>query len=140
MYCDLTDVQALNAKRQYSASSTPTSTQVGTLMAQIATEIDMAMSSRGYAVPVTSPTELVAVLSTINAYGAAALAEQSMFPETVEKGSTPHWKMLWDAYRGWLVDLKAGVIPASLAGNKVGGDTDEIDDPKFSISESVRQF
>jgi hypothetical protein len=140
MYCDLTDVQALNAKRVYSAISTPTATQVGTLMAQIATEIDMALSCGGYTVPVTSPTELVNVLKTINAYGAAALAEQAMFPETVERGSTPHWKMLWDSYRAWLADLKAGIIPASLAGNKVGGDSAEIDEPKFSISESVRQF
>jgi hypothetical protein len=140
-YASLTDIQALNPKRQYGSLSTPTTTQVDLLIGQISSEIDMVMSLR-YTLPITDTT-LLAVLQTINAYGAAALAEQAMFPETVEKGSTPHWKMLWDAYQGWLKELKEGIVPLVLAGSNIGSDLDsgeEIDPPKFSMSESVRQF
>lgn len=141
-YCNLSDVQALNAKRVYGATSTPTATQVLTLIDQVATEIDMVLSVRGYTVPVTTAGTLLSFLKTLNAQGAAALAEQAMFPETGEPGATPHWKMLWAIYQGWIKDLKAGVIPETSSGlhSDIDDLTEELDGPKFSMDETVRQF
>ncbi len=142
-YASLSDIQALNPKRTHDATSTPSSTQVTALMVQVAVEIDAVLEAQGYTVPVTTPTNFVAVLKAINAYGAAALAELGMFPETSEMGSTPHWKALNDKYNEWMKSLRAGEIPPDLgistAAQKVGGyytdvaDQDDYPDPIFTI-------
>ncbi len=147
-YCSLSDVQALNPKRTYDADSTPTSTQVTTLINQIAVEIDAVLEAQGYTVPVTTPANFVNALKAINAYGAAALAEMGMFPETSEMGSTPHWKALNDKYNEWMKHLRAGEVPPELgAGEMVGGyytdaceDTENYPDPKFRIRSEDKDF
>ena len=113
-YCSITDVQALLPKRTFSATSTPTTTQVNALIDQIAVEIDAVLESQGYTVPATTPANFVNFLKYVNAYGAGALAEAGMFPETTDKGETPHWKVLDDKYKGWMESLEAGKIPPSL--------------------------
>jgi len=149
-YCTSTEVQNLNPKRTYSATSTPTSTQVGLLIDQIAVEIDAVLEAQGYTVPVTTPTNFVNVLKAINAYGAAALAEAGMFPEVSEMGSTPHWKVLNDKYNEWMKALRAGEIPPDLAtgaaAEMVGSyyhsmeDQDEFPEPKFRIRSEDKEF
>lgn len=138
-YCALSDVQALNPKRTYDDNSEPTSTQVGTLITQTAVEIDAVLQAQGYTVPITTPTNFVNFLKMVNAYGAASLAEMGMFPEISEKGSTPHWKVLWDTYKGWLKALRDGETPFDVA--TLGGDAssfyhemedqDDFPDPAF---------
>ncbi len=148
-YCSTTDVQALNPKQTYSANSTPTSTQVTALIAQVAVEIDAILEAKGYTVPVTTPANFVNVLKAVNAYGAAALAEMGMFPDTSEMGSTPHWKILNDKYNEWLKRLEAGDIPPALAPSveNVGGyytdvetDTENYPDPVFRVNENDLNF
>lgn len=139
-YCLLSDVQTLNTKRTYSASTTPTLTQVQTYIDLIASEIDIALTGRGYGVPVASPAALVAALKFVNALGAAAMAEQAMFPETVEKGSTPHSTVLEKKYKELLAKLERGDWTASAEGASVGSlytdpatDQENYPEPKFGI-------
>lgn len=151
-YCTITDVQALNAQRTYSATTKPTTTQVTALIAQIATEIDAVLAAKGYTIPVATPTTFVTFLATVNAYGAGALAEAAMFPETSEMGSTPHWKVLQAKYDAWLkLLIDGGVIPASMSageeGENVGGayldgdnKGDDYPEPIFRISANDKDF
>ncbi|MCK9569882.1 hypothetical protein M0R72_13140 [Candidatus Pacearchaeota archaeon] len=151
-YCTITDVQALNPKRTYSTTTTPTTTQVTALIDRIASEIDAVLAAKGYTIPVTTPTTFVTFLKTVNAYGAGALAEAAMFPETSEAGSTPHWKMLQTKYDAWMkLLIDGGAIPASMAadaeGESVGGayldgdnKGDAYPEPIFRISANDKDF
>lgn len=150
-YASLTDVQSLNPKRTYSATSTPSSTQVEALINLIYGQINNVLSSQGYIVPVTTPSELVTALQLLNAAGAAAMAEMGMFPETSDKGSTPHWKALWEMYQDGLESLRKGEIPAGLgkiseelaAGSLYTSgaiESDHYPEPVFRISGSDKEF
>ncbi len=115
-YCTSSDLAVHTPKRTYGASTTPTSTQVSTYCDMVSAEIDAVLEAKGYTVPVTSPTNFVNLLKYIASYGAAALAEHAMFPETSEMGQTPSWKMLQAIYKDWLAKLADGtIIPASLS-------------------------
>jgi len=50
----------------------------------------------------------------LNAYGAGAMAEAGMFPETADVGSTPHWKILEAKYKDWMDKLENGKIDPYL--------------------------
>jgi hypothetical protein len=149
-YCTLSDVRSLNPTREYSPTSTPSEEQVEALITQIAAEIDAVLQAQGYTVPVTTPANFVIALKAINAYGAAALAEMGMFPETSEMGSTPHWKTLNEKYENWMKALRNGEIPPELsagtAGEMVGGyytdaaDQSEFPDPAFRKKDTDLQF
>lgn len=151
-YCTITDVQALNAQRTYGATTKPTTTQVTALIDQIAAEIDAVLAAKGFTIPVTTPTTFVTFLAAVNAYGAGALAEASMFPELSDAGSTPHWKVLLAKYDAWMKLLIDGsAIPASLdagtEGENVGGSYldgdnsgDDYPEPIFRISANDKDF
>jgi len=112
-YCTITDVQALNPKRTYNVSSTPTNTQVEAIIDQVAAEIDTVLMGRSISVPVTSPSQFVAFLKGLNAHGAAAMAEMGMFPEALGMGATPHGQRLWNIYNKMLDRLRTGDLPAA---------------------------
>lgn len=146
-YCIVSDVQGLNPKREYSPTSTPNLAQVNTLIDTISDEIDLVLSSAGYTVPATG-TAFVSALKRINAYGAAALAEMAMFPESSGMGETPHWKILLQIYQGWIKSLQEGKVPADLdvgaplpvgSNYTVSGLTD-FPDPVFRKSEANLPF
>jgi len=105
-YCTITEVQGQNPKRTYSATSTPTTTQVTEFVTQIANEIDSILLGMGITVPVTTPTELVGFLELLNAYGAAALAEMAMFPESTGPGASVHGQQLYTMYQAGLKRLE----------------------------------
>ncbi len=113
-YCTITDLQGVNPKRTYSATSTPTQTQVETHIANIAAEIDTVLLGRGLTVPVTTPAQLVAFLKQTNAVGAAAMAEFGMFPEASGMGSTPQGQRLWTVYTKALDFLRTGRLPTAV--------------------------
>jgi len=113
-YCAIADVRALNPKRTYSSSSTPTQTQVEGFITQIANEIDSILSSRGLTVPVTAPAHFLAHLEQVNAYGAAALAEMAMFPEAGMPGGTPQGSNYWAIYEKARTRLEKGDLPVSV--------------------------
>ena len=149
-YCTITDVQSLNPKRTYGATTTPSTTQVNSLIDLIYGQINTVLESQGYTTPVTEPASLVTALQLLNAQGAAAMSEMGMF-SAQEKGSTPHWKVLWEAYQDGLESLRKGQVPQSLgkggdalnAGSLyTAADTDQDDypEPVFSIDPDSRQF
>ena len=146
-YCTITDIQTINPQRTYSATSKPTATQVNSIMDLIAADIDVILGAKGYTTPVTTPDAFLNWLKLLNAYGAAAEVEASMFPETVEKGSTPHSMDLLKKYEKRLTMLKSGeVTPISISGNDVSSfyhvmsDQDEFPAPAFRKSDSDLQF
>lgn len=148
-YCAVEDVVALNPKRTYNSSSTPTSTQLETFIDFIGAQIDVILMSLGYSGTVTAPAEFVTVLKFLNALGAGALAEHAMFPETTEKGSTPHAAVLQTQYEKGLARLKAGEIPYDLAKpdlQNIGGyysemaDQDDFPEPAFRKREEDLRF
>lgn len=112
-YCTITNVQALNPKRTYDASSTPTLTQVTAFLSRISEELDAILAGRGYTVPLTAPASLLAFLTHVNALGAAALSEQAMFPESAKPGVSTHGGMLWQQYEDAKKLLKEGSLPTS---------------------------
>jgi hypothetical protein len=137
-YCTITDVQTVNAKRTYSATTTPTTTQVNSLIDFIAADIDGILAAKRYTTPVTEPTAFVNWLKWLNALGAAAEAEAAMYPEAVEKGSTPHEANLRQKYEDRLEMLVDGKItPQSIRGEDVSSfyhvmeDQDDFPDPAF---------
>jgi hypothetical protein len=113
-YCTITDVRGKNPKQTYSASSTPTQTQVEQFITDIAVEIDNVLQSLGYAIPVTTPANFVNHLKQVNANGAAALADMAMFPDSPE-GTSPYGKQLYSIYQKQLAALRNGEIPADLS-------------------------
>ena len=113
-YAALADVQAINPKRSYSASTTPTTTQVTGFITDIAAEIDSILTARGLATPVTTPSEFVAHLAHVNAVGAAARAELAMFPEAAESpAGSPQGDRLWGQYQEYLRALRKDALPVA---------------------------
>ncbi len=116
-YATTTTVQALNPKRTYSSTSTPTTTQVTSFIDDIAGTINTLLEGKGLTVPVTTPADFVTALTLLNSLGAAALAEQAMFPEQGGPGATPHGAWLWRQYQVGLKELKESPLPSSLRGD-----------------------
>lgn len=91
-YTDEAGVQKL-IKRLYpngmGNSATPSGVDVEALIEETSAEIDMALSSVGYTIPVSSPVAATTWLKLICEYGTAALVCRSAFPEsqTVPNGS-----------------------------------------------------
>lgn len=113
-YCTITEVQALNPKRTYSSSTTPTQTQVEVHIDSIAAEIDTILKGRGLTTPVTTPAAFLAYLVQVNAYGVAALAEMGMFPEAVGTGQSPQGDRLWRLYVRAMTFLEKGDLPSAI--------------------------
>jgi hypothetical protein len=86
-YCSLAQVQELMAgvgqNAAFSGSTAPKDTQVTDMMAGVAAEIDMHLSSVGYTVPATTPAEFVVWLAQVNADGAVARVLKSAFPNSI---------------------------------------------------------
>ena len=113
-YAALADVQAVNPKRTYGASTTPTTTQVTAFIDDIAAEIDSVLSARGLATPVTEPASFLAHLTHVNAVGAAARAEFAMFPEAAESpAGSPQGDRLWGQYQEYLRALRRDALPVT---------------------------
>lgn len=114
-YCTITHVRGLNPTRTYDATTKPTTTQVETMIDQIAAEIDTTLGGRGITVPVTDPTELVTYLQLVNAWGAAAEAESAMFPGSTAK-RTYHYHELRARYEkamAWLMNGNISGVDAA---------------------------
>jgi len=147
-YCSLTDVQELTPKFTFNATSTPTQTQVESLITKIAVEIDAALEVQGITIPVTEPANFVAWLKNLNALGVAYRAMQGMFPSTAEKDSLPAWQTYRKDYREGLDAIRKGEMPASVTSSpaSVGAYyTDSADqsaypDPVFRKSSADKDF
>lgn len=146
-YCTISDIIALNPKRNYSSTTTPTGTQVSLFIDLIAADIDVLLASKGYTTPVTTPATFITWLKLLNALGAGAMAEESMFPETTEKGNTPHASILRKQYDERIKKLEEGSIsPETDFGNDVSSyyhvmtDTDDFPDAVFRKRSEDKDF
>ena len=149
-YCTQADIEALTPKLSYDASSTPTTTQLATVMAFIASELDVILSSRGVTVPVTEPAEFLEWLSYLNALGAGAVIEAGMFPGATGQGATSHSTWLLDLYKEKKAELGTIGLPDSLPKASSGApaasyatvqtDYDTYPDPVFRKESSDKEF
>lgn len=113
-YAAIADVRAINPKRTYDASSTPTATQVEGFIDDIAAEIDVILAGRGLTTPITEPADFLAHLVHVNAVGAAARAEFAMFPEADESpAGSPQGSRLWGQYQEYLRALRKEPLPTT---------------------------
>lgn len=112
-YCTTAQVTTSLPTRTFSATSKPTTTEIGELIDRIAGEIDVVLGGRGLTVPVTTPDELVVFLEQLNILGASSLTEQAMFPETAGQMSAPAAKVLWNQYRQGLKFLMEGELTST---------------------------
>jgi hypothetical protein len=111
-YCSIDQILALNQHRTYSASTKPTLTEVKAFATGIANRIDALLAELGYETPVTDATGK-SILSWINAYGAASLAEQA------QAGLGPvrsqHADFLWEKFEVDLETIQKGLIKLGSA-------------------------
>lgn len=146
-YCQLSDVQELVPKFPISTTTTPTQTQVESLIAKIAVEIDAVLEAQGFTVPIKAPANFVLWLKTLNALGAAARAMQGMFPSTTDKDSTPAWQTFRKDYKEGLEAIKNGETPwvimptePDVASLWTESEKTNYPDPIFRISSSDKEF
>ena len=106
-YADLAAVQR-HLPFTAGAGSTPTSTQVGAFIDATYNEINSALASQGYSVPVTGPAYWLADLTALNAIGAAAYSLTVGFPQESGPGQVAEGPVLMGIYTRRLEDFKEG--------------------------------
>ena|SRR5438128_3397120 len=112
-YATTGDVQLRMAQIGLSNVTTLTLAQLSTIIDDVAAEIDVELSSRNIAVPITAPAWYVTRLRALNADGAAAIALKSIFPE-VTLGGSPPYAFYQQRYADGLNALRIGTIPVEL--------------------------
>jgi len=114
-YATLDDVQALIPRTPVSATTEPTDSQVLGFIAQVDGEVNVALASRGIAIPVVSPALFVEFLKLTNALGAASLTLRAMFPDAAGIGEQPSAGFFAARYTEQLAMIKDGsMIPDSV--------------------------
>ena len=114
-YCTLAEVEDHLLNVSITASSVPTITQATVYLTTIFSEIDGALSTGGYALPVTDPVAL-ADLKTTAIYGVCGLLLRAKFMDSEGPGGEGGSAKDWDAaYRVKLKDIKAGRFVATQA-------------------------
>lgn len=106
-YCSVEQIQSLNQHRTYSDTSKPTLAQVKAFATGIANRIDALLAELGYQTPVTDATAK-SILSWINAYGAASLAEQAQVGQGPVRSQ--HADFLWEKFERDLGAIRRGYI------------------------------
>jgi hypothetical protein len=109
-------VEGINAHMVggYTASTTPSSAQIATFLAQGAATLDAAIARAGYTTPVAATVACYPVVVRLNDLYAAACAEQAVNISTAGPGEETRSEKLWKQYRAELADFLAGDL--ALAG------------------------
>ena len=116
-YADAADVNRLIAKFPPGAATAPTETQATELITEIDNEVNVALSSVGVTVPVTTPAYFLDWLGLVVAYGAAAAILKSMFPQSAgTSDANPSIYAFWERrYRDALKQIRSGdAIPDEI--------------------------
>lgn len=90
------------------ASSTPTSTEVEAFLDATYGELNSALASKGYTVPVTTPNYWLEDLTALNAIGAAAYALAVAFPQEAGPGQVAEAPVLMGIWERRLALIRAG--------------------------------
>lgn len=103
-YASIPDVQALAAKRTFTATSVPSASQVAKFLDIAAAELDSILSADGYSLPVpTTASIALLALNSLNALGAWAQVEKSaQVSDQVDRA-----QKLWDDAR---TEFKSGGV------------------------------
>jgi len=110
VYASISNVEALNSARTFTAISKPSKSDVEDFLAKTAAKLDGLVRARGYVLPVpTTATSALELLSHFNAIGAHAYAERSAV-------SSPHKDAAWEAWMECLKELREGEVDLGGAG------------------------
>jgi len=131
-YCDINAVQREMGRYgpQVTNASVPSLSQVKDLMADVAAEIDGALSARGVSVPVEAPPNPVSVkpwiegfLRRLNAMGTAGYALNQLYGHAIGPVSTDLGDKLIREYRAIIDKLTTGdtLLPGTIVLAATGG-------------------
>jgi hypothetical protein len=115
-YCVISDVEGINSKRTYDNTNKPTITQVNGMISRVASMIDAAILGMGLSIPTTADPYLV----TMNAFGAAGLAEASLLMAGTSENAEPRdWR--WNEFKSMLKAFKENPAIAGFDVSNAGG-------------------
>lgn len=110
-YATVSDVEALNSLRVFSATSKPTASSVGRMLENTSVELDALLRGQGYALPIaTTSTDAITLLRKWNAEGAWALVERS-------SPQSPHAETAMKAWEATKKMLRVGDVQIDAARN-----------------------
>lgn len=119
-YSSVPQVQSYVPLIPITDSGKPSTTDVLTFLEDRANAIDSALASRGYVVPVTEPTWLLADLARLNAMGAAGDVWLAAFVMAPGVNATANGQALTKAFNDRITELQAGVgVPVMTAYQEV---------------------
>lgn len=111
-YCEVADVQRLNPQRDYGGTgSALNNPDIQEIIDDIAREIDERLRAVRFTLPIVLADSPIAsaMLSVVNALGAAAIAEDSVFMQSIPDQST-HGEVLREQYQGLLDQICGGTL------------------------------
>lgn len=119
-YCAITDVERLNPRRKYTGEAILDENDVENFIDDVAYEMESALRAVSVEVPVSSTTSPLAyaILTSLNALGAAAKAENAEFSASNPLGESEHGIKLQMAYDALLNQITTGEL---ILGDSVGG-------------------
>lgn len=115
-YATTTDVQGLLPKWTISASSSPTTTQVSAMLADVEAEINVALANQGVSTPYATAGDFLDWLGKLSADGTAARTLKAMFPDSSGPMETPAYKYFSDQYAAGLKAIRDGSMLPPAAG------------------------
>lgn len=109
-YCSSSDVAILTPVLTRGASdfgpdTQPTKAQVETMVRWVFGDIQARLGTAGYSGSAAEGSDLHAMLTWVNALGAAALAEQSRISDTISAGERTRGQVLWRMYESQVAGL-----------------------------------
>ena len=120
-YASETDIEAIIAQSgDVGAGTAPNTTQVASILDQVAGEMNACLSARSIPVPFVSDgsgaqAAFATYLLAVNAWGAAAQVLKSRYPDTVGPDETPAYAYWEKKYQQALAALKGGfTIPSTV--------------------------
>lgn len=118
-YCTVDDVKHLTQpKPPYSGSTVPTIAQVTAIIDFIDGEINVALSTGGYTLPITDSNALLYLKAT-SIYGSASLSEQALQQQGNPEVSE-HVADYWEKYSTRLMAIQSGKIRLSVSESTSG--------------------
>jgi len=95
-YCEVADVERLTGK-DYSAVSAPTTGGLETIITEIGSQLNGVLDALGFSIPIAATaTKSLAILSNLNATGAAAQAEFAVPGLQEPSLRAESWRMSFD--------------------------------------------
>lgn len=116
-YAATADIQARVAQFTISATSKPTTTQVGLIQGDISHDINVALGSKGITTPFADDgSEFYDWLGAVEAWGTTAELLKSMFPNATGPAETPAYAYYEKRYQAAIKGILDGsLIPSTVS-------------------------